>query len=84
MILVEDSDTGLPRSVTIRMKFLFEYINSGIQFYYKQNNKKHQYFWKDLKYFFIFYYIIKSIIKLLLMYIKNWIKIIKEAIKLLL
>ena len=54
MILVENSDTGRPRSVTIRMKFLFEYIDSGIQFYYKQNNKKHQYFWKDLKYFFIF------------------------------
>ena len=66
------------------MKFgqLIEYnnenINSGIQFYCKGNNKKHQNFLKNNKILniiilklYIWAYIPKSIVKVLIIYIKN-------------
>ena len=27
----------------------YEIINSGLQFYFKENNKKHQHFWKIIR-----------------------------------
>ena len=76
---------GLKKLFFLHFKLMITLLAYNMS-YSKENNQKYQHFWKIIRYknnkkLYIRTYIPKSIVKVLLIYIKNWIKMLKEAIK---